>query len=149
MKNFTLVTFIAFLFMLVFSASSCKKSVAESNKPIEEIAGKWGINRIQLRLYYGGVFTKDTIIPRKPQGENFVQFDAGTKAFQYRFNSSTTDTGTYITKGTDSVIATTSSNIYRWKMLTLTSTLFTAVSTNNNDPSFPGASVETYYTLVR
>jgi hypothetical protein len=149
MKNFTLVTVIAAFFISGAVASSCKKTAAETNKPIEEIAGKWGINRIELRIYYGGVFTKDSIIPRKPQGENFVQFDAGTKAFQYRFNSTTTNLGTYVTKPTDSVVSTAGANTYPWKMLTLTAKLFTAVSTSNNDPGFPGAMVETYYTFVR
>lgn len=148
MKNFTLVTVLSGILLLSFTLTSCEKTEAEGNKSIEAIAGKWAIERIQLRIYYGGVFSKDTIVPRKPQKENFVQFDDASKIFQYRFNSGVTDAGTYVLKGTDSIIST-ASQVYRWKMLTLTDVLFTARNTNNSDPSFPGATVETYYTFVR
>ncbi len=148
MKNFTLVTVLSGILFLSFIITSCTKTEAEGNKPVEAIAGKWAIERIQLKIYYGGVFFKDTIVPRKPQRENFVQFDDPTKGFQYRFNSAVTDVGTYTLKSTDSIIST-ASNIYRWKMLTLTDVLFTARNTNTNDPAFPGATVETYYTFVR
>ena len=103
---------------------------------------------MQLRLYYGGVFSKDTIIKQTPKPENFVNFSADA-GFEYKFNSSTSDIGTYQFASIDSVISNTPAKIYRWKMLTLTNTLFTTVSTSNNNPSFPGATVETYYTLVR
>jgi len=149
MRNFTPVTVLVSIILFSMSVASCTKSEPGVNKPIEAIAGKWAINRIQLKLYYGGVFLKDTIVPRAPKGENFVQFDDATKVFQYRFNSTVTDVGTYVLKGADSVISTTAFSVYRWKMLTLTDVLFTASSTSNNDPAFPGATVETYYTFVR
>jgi hypothetical protein len=148
MKNFTLVTVLSGILLLSIITTSCKKTEQEGNKPLTTIAGRWGINRIQLKIYYGGVFFKDSIIPRAPQKENFVRFDDPTKAFQYRFNAAVTDIGTYTLKGEDSIIAT-ASKIYNWKMLTLTDVLFTARNTNNNDLSFPGATVETYYTFTR
>ena len=119
------------------------------DKPKEEQSiGQWNINRIQLRIYYNNVFSKDTIVPQKYLPKNFVQFDA-PDAFQYCFSSTTINSGTYQWKGTDSLIATTPSKIYRWKMLTLTDVLFTVMSTSTNDPAFPGAKVETYQTFVR
>lgn len=148
MKNFTLVTVLSGILLLSIITTSCKKTAAEGNKPIEAIAGRWDINRIQLKIYYGGVFFKDSIVPRQPQKENFVKFDNPGNTFQYRFNSAVTDMGTYTLKGTDSIIST-ASKIYNWKMLTLTDVLFTARNTNSSDPSFPGATVETYYTFVR
>ncbi len=148
MKNFT--TVIVFAAILTFSLllSACTKQEADVNKPIDSVVGKWQFNRIQLKLYYGGVFNKDTIIPRMTQGENFLLLEPN-KNWQYRYNSRTADAGTYSFAGTDSIIAVTGSTTYRWKMLTLTDILFTAVSTSNSDPSFPGATVETYYTFYR
>lgn len=147
MKNFTLVTVLSGILLLSISITSCSKSEADTNKPIESIAGQWMINRVQLKLYYGAVFYKDTIISNG--GAYTVNFNNSTQAFSYKYKSPVTETGTYITKGTDSVIATTSTSTYRWKMLTLTDVLFTARNTSNNDPAFPGATVETYYTFVR
>ena len=119
------------------------------DKPKEQqVVGTWSINRIQLRLYYSGIFYKDTIIPQIALPTNFVSFDA-TNNFQYCFNSAAIDNGAYQFIGADSLISTTPSNIYRWKMLTLTDVLFTVMSTSTNDPAFPGAKVETYQTFVR
>ncbi|GAB2809231.1 hypothetical protein [Ferruginibacter profundus] len=129
--------------------SSCAKKDTSTSKPKEEqVIGTWSINRIQLKLYYSGSFYKDTIIPQKALPKNFVQFDAGA-SFMYCFNSAAVNSGTYQWKGADSLISTTPSTIYRWKMLTLTDVLFTVMNTSTNDPAFPGAKVETYQTFVR
>jgi hypothetical protein len=149
MKNFTPVTLLSALFILCIAVTSCKKEEAAVNKPLAAVSGRWFIERIQLRLYNGSVFVKDSIVPRAPKGSNFLDMDDATKAFQYRFNSYTTDIGTYVLKGTDSIIATTPANVYRWKMLTLTDEIFTARNVRSNDPSFPGMKVETYYTFAR
>jgi hypothetical protein len=149
MKNLVAVSvlFVNIVLVSCFFAS-CAKPDTSSNKPKEEqIVGSWSINRIQLKLYYGGIFYKDTIIPQTPKPTNFVQFDAGG-SFQYCFNSTTADAGIYQFIGTDSLISNTSTNIYRWKMLTLTDVLFTVMNTST-DPAYPGASVETYQTFVR
>jgi hypothetical protein len=119
------------------------------DKPKETLVqGTWSINRIQMKIYYNGVFNKDSIVPQKALPKNYVQFDGSTD-FYYCFNSPSINSGTYQFKGADSVISTTPSKIYRWKMLTLTDALFTVVSTSTTDPSFPGAKVETYQTFVR
>ena len=101
---------------------------------------------MQLKLYYAGVFAKDTIIPQTPMPENYVKFDA-TDHFEYRFNTGTIDTGSYHFIGADSIISTSASKTYRWKILTLYSFIFTMMNTSTS-PAFPGATVETYYTLV-
>lgn len=149
MKNLITAAVLLTFVITISCFSSCTKPDTSSDKPKEELVmGQWSINRIQLRLYYSGIFYKDTIIPQVYLPKNFVEFDAGNN-FQYCFNSSTINTGTYQFSGADSVISTTPSNIYRWKMLTLTDVLFTVMSTSTNDPAFPGAKVETYQTFVR
>ena len=148
MKNLApvAIVFAGSVFLSVFNLS-CSKSNNTANLSNEQMAvGRWNINRIQLRLYYNGIFSKDTIIPQTPMPENFIQFDAAGN-FEYRFNTASIDAGTYRFNGIDSIISTTSNNIYRWKILTLTGYLFTMMNTSSN-PSFPGAIVETYYTLV-
>lgn len=147
MKNFTLVTVLSGILLSSFLFTSCKKDEAASNKSIDAIAGNWYINRVQVKLYYGGVFLKDSILSNG--GANTASFDNGTQLFTYKYKSAVAETGTYTTKGADSVIAVSNITTYRWKMLTLTDYLFTARNTSNNDPAFPGATVETYYTFVR
>ena len=136
------------LFITGLLLSSCKKTEDTSTVPKEQLViGKWNINRMQLKLFYGGVFLKDTIIQQTPHPENFVQFQAGG-GFEYRFNTTTSDFGTYQFVGADSVIANVTTKTYRWKMLTLTNQLFTVMNTST-DPGFPGATVEFYQTLVK
>lgn len=148
MKSFTPVIVLAAIISFITILSGCGKSTPDVNKPIEATEGKWLIARIQMRIYYSGVFNKDTIVPPKIQGENSL-FLEPTKVFKYRYNSTIIDTGTYAYVGSDSVVAVTSTKTYRWKMLTLTDLLFTTRSTSTNDPAFPGATVETYYTFIR
>lgn len=129
--------------------NSCSKSDDSSNLPKEQqIVGQWGINRVQLKLYSGSTFLKDTIIPNTPKPKNYIIFGSDG-SFEYKYNTTTSNIGTYQFAGADSVIATTSGGTYRWKMLTLTNVLYTQVNTSTNDPAFPGLKVETYYTLTR
>jgi hypothetical protein len=129
--------------------TSCTKPDTSSDKPKEELVlGYWAIQRVQLKIYYNNVFFKDTIPKQNSVPKNYVQFDPG-KDFQYLLSAPVANQGTYEFKGADSLIATTPSKIYRWKMLTLTDLLFTVMSTSTNDPAYPGAKVETYQTFVR
>jgi uncharacterized membrane protein len=151
MKNLTTlaVLFVSIVTLSCFISSCGKKDAAATNKPKEEgVIGSWWINRIQQKIYYNGTFYKDTIIPQTAKPKNFVQFDA-TKDFLYCFNSTVINTGNYQFKGADSIISTTPAAIYRWKLLTLTDVLFTVMSTSTNNPSYPGAKVETYQTFIR
>jgi hypothetical protein len=150
MKNLYSATLL-FVGIVIVSCfiSSCEKKDTSTPKPQEEaVLGNWFIERIQLRIYYNNVFFKDSILARYPKPKNFVELDA-SKNFQYCFNTTGINNGTYQLKGTDSLISSTPSKIYRWQILTLTDVLFTVKSTSTNDPAFPGAKVETYHTLVK
>ena len=149
MKTFIPLTalFTATLFLCLFN-TSCKKEDKDHSGPKETlIVHSWTINRIQLKLFNGSVFVKDTILKQTPKPRNFAAFGADM-SFEYCFNSMTKDPGTYVFKGADSIIATAASGTYRWKLLMLTDQLFTTMTTTNNDPDFPGYKVERYYTLV-
>lgn len=133
---------------MVILTNSCTKAKDTSGIPKETLAvGKWNINRMQLRIYYAGTFSRDTIIPQTPLPENYVQFDA-SGGFQYKFNTANADMGTYQFVGVDSLIAISATKTYNWKWLTITDVLFTCMTTGTS-PAFPGATVETYYTLVK
>lgn len=145
---FKALLFIAGLFSVSLLTNSCAKADHSADVPKEQqVVGKWNINRIQLKIYMGGVFIKDTILNQTPKPENFVSFSA-TGGFEYRFNTTISDVGTYEFGGAGSLISNSSPNTYNWTMLTLTSVLFTVVS-KGTDPAFPGAFVERYQTFVR
>jgi hypothetical protein len=138
----------ALLILFVYSFISCSKSNGDQSLFEKQYAtGDWYINRIQLKYYSGGNFVRDSILPYIPVPKNYLSLttDGG---FAFQFNTSTPETGTYQFTGTDSLIATVTGKTYRWKMLTVIKTLFTAMSTYVN-PSNPGSTVETYYTFVR
>jgi len=136
------------LFSVSVIFSSCAKADHSADLPKEQqVVGSWFINRIQLKIYSGGVFIKDTIIPQTPKPKNFVSFDAAG-GFEYRFNSTTSDIGSYSFVGNDSIVSTSAPKNHRWKMLTLTNKLFTVV-TKTTDPAYPGAVVEEYHTFIR
>jgi hypothetical protein len=131
----------------IFSASCAKKDTSADLPKEQQVVGYWSINRIQLRIYQGGVFLKDTIVRQTPHPTNYVKFESNG-SFEYRFNTYTTDAGTYQFVGVDSVVSSSAPQNYRWKMLTLTNKLFTVVSTGS-DAAYPGAVVERYQTFVR
>ena len=142
-----LVLFACLLTVSVFT-NSCAKPDHSADKPKEQqVVGKWSINRIQLKIFVNGTFIKDTILKQSPKPENYVQFEAAG-GFEYRFNTNTSDIGTYEFAGGGLVVSNSSPNSYSWTMLTLTNVLFTVVS-KGTDPAFPGAFVERYQTFVR
>jgi len=148
MKNFISLTAVIFgLLFISVVQTSCKKDGDDVTGPMDQlIARSWYINRIQLKIYSGSSFIKDSIIPQTPQPKNFVSFGPGS-SFSYCYNTKTVDTGTYTLSG-DVVTSTTPANVYSWKVLTLTKQLFTAESTVTTDPDFPGLRVERYFTFV-
>ena len=144
---FTLIFVIAGLFSITILSNSCAKPDLSADLPKEQqVVGTWSINRIQLKLYSGSVFLKDTIL-KQTNYPNYVKFDAAGN-FEYKFNSASPDLGTYQFVGADSVASNSIPKNYRWKMLTLTTVLFTVVSAGT-DPAFPGLNVERYQTFVR
>ncbi len=135
------------LFSATIITNSCAKPDHSADLPKEQqVVGTWSINRIQLKLYSGSIFLKDTIL-LQTNHPNYVKFDANG-SFEYKFNSTLPDEGTYQFAGADSVISNSLPQNYRWKMLTLTDKLFTVVNTGA-DPAFPGLKVERYQTFVR
>jgi hypothetical protein len=57
------VLLIVGLFSISAILSSCAKPDHSADLPKEQqVVGKWNINRIQLKIYYSGVFLKDTIV---------------------------------------------------------------------------------------
>lgn len=146
--TFTSLALIVCLFSLSVLTDSYAKPDHSADLPKEQqVVGKWNINRIQLKLYSGGTFVKDTILKQTPKPENFVQFSA-TGGFEYRFNTTNSDLGTYEFGGSGSLISNSTPNTYSWTILTLTNVLFTVVS-KGTDPAFPGMFVERYQTFVR
>ena len=148
MKNLISVM-VLFMGIIVLSCfiSSCTKENTNIDKPKEQqVIGTWSINRVQLKLYYGGVFFKDTIVAQTTY-PNYVKFESNG-SFEYKFNKPAADVGTNQFTGADSVVSNVTAKIYRWKMLTLTDVLFTVMITST-DPAYPGATVETYQTFVR
>ncbi len=146
-KTFTFFGIVA-VFITGIAVSSCKKSDPAVARPKEQlIAGKWSINRVQLKGYMAGTLIKDSTVPNAPQPENFVKFD-GAGGVEYRFNKATSDFGTYSFVGTDSVSAVIAGVTYRWKNLLLTETNFNVVNTTPFS-MVPGSTVDTYQVFVR
>ncbi|MEP7255257.1 MAG: hypothetical protein ABI666_05740 [Ferruginibacter sp.] len=144
---FTPIFIIAGLFSIIIISNSCAKADHSTDLPKEQqVVGTWSINRIQLKLYSGSIFLKDTILQQNHY-PNYVKFDANG-SFEYKFNSALPDEGTYQFVGIDSVISNSIPLNYRWRMLTLTNVLFT-VFNKGTDPAFPGLTVERYQTFVR
>ncbi len=146
-KIYTSFTIACFIIISLNNVSCTKSSVAAS-APKEQLAlGHWNINRMQLKIFYNGVFAKDSIVPQVFLPENYVEFGAnGT--FKYNFNTSIPQTGTYEWTGADDLNCVTSNTTYKWKKLTLIDVLFTVMSTKT-DPALPGATIEVYQTFVK
>jgi len=140
---------IAGLFSVSAILSSCAKPDTSADLPKEQqIVGEWWINRIELNVYSGGTLMIDTILKQTPKPKNLVKFEENG-GFEFRFNTTTSNVGTYQFVGSDSIVSVTPAITYRWKMLTLTKVLLTAKSTSTNNPAYPGSTVETYYTFIR
>ncbi len=144
MKRILLLTGLA-LGMGTFSCKKGDSAVARSKE--ELIVGKWSINRVQVKGYLSGALVADSVLPNTPKPENFAKFD-GAGNIEYRFNKATSDFGTYIFKGQDSIHATIAGVLYRWKNLLLTETNMNVVNVSPY-PAIPGATAETYQTFVR
>lgn len=145
---FSALLITASLFSIIVVSGSCAKADHSADLPKEQqVVGTWTIQRIQLRIYQGGVFIKDTILKQTPHPTNYVKFDANG-GFEYRFNTYAPDAGTYQFSGSNMLVSNSLPLNYSWKMLTLTNVLFTVVS-SGSDPAYPGALVERYQTFVR
>lgn len=149
MKSFTSFALVCATFFITGLFTSCEKDETAATKSKEQlIVGTWEINRIQLKIYYGGVFTRDTILKQNPRPKNYVTFGASGE-FAYKWNLETLDAGSFQFKGADSIITTAIPDAHRFKLLTLTEDLLTLKNTYSNEPLFPGATVEKFHTLIR
>jgi hypothetical protein len=146
--TYTSMLLIAGLFSVTIFSDSCAKADTSANLPREQqVIGRWGINRIQLKIFQNGVFIKDSILKSQPKPENMVKFEADGR-FEYKFNSTTSDVGTFEFAGSGELVTKSAPKSYSWTVLTLTNELFTVVS-KGADPAFPGAYVERYQTFTR
>jgi hypothetical protein len=136
------------LTLVSISNINCKKGITDP-VTLDKAAGKWSINAIRMKVFYGSVLAKDSTIPWTPIVENYVDFD-GVSNFKYCFNSTNSKTGQYKLYQSDSVsLKFLDSNEEMWKILLLTGTNFNIEKTSTNNTSFPGATVITYQGFVR
>ena len=155
MKKHFYQTMQLFCCILLIGFFSCKKTDKAVARPKEDlIQAKWSINRIQLKFYQNGVLVKDSTVKQDPKPENFATF-SGPGAVEYRFNTTTSDMGTYAFIGADSLnstlISTGLTNINtsgRWFNQLLTETNFNVIA-RGTSPSYPGGYVEIYQSFVR
>ena len=146
-KKYLHLVYLLLCSLLLLTNFSCRKGVKEAIT-LDKAAGKWSINAIRYRIYYGTPEPKDSTVPWKPVVENFVSFD-GVSHFQYCYNSSATTGGEYAFVGSDSIDIKIGTEINRWKIQLLTSTNFNIERTSSDNNSFPGATVITYQGFVR
>ena len=132
---------------MTIMVNSCAKADHSADGTKEQlVVGKWFINRVQLKLYSGSTFVKDTIL-KLSQWPNIVTFEANG-GFQYKLNSPTADVGTYEFAAAGALVTNSIPRSYNWTTLTLTRELFTVVN-KGTDPAFPGYYVERYQTFIR
>lgn len=149
MKAILPVTALLATLVLGFSLVSCSKD-EDALPPKEQlIMGEWKIHTIQQKVYMGSTLVKDTIWKRNPRPVNIAVFGENGGDFQFKYNNSGSETGTYNWKGADSLICDVTGKTYRWKMLTITRELLTTSNKTTADPNYPGATVNTYYTFIR
>lgn len=134
---------------LGFSLVSCSKD-EDALPPKEQlIVGEWKIHTIQQKVYMGSTLVKDTIWKRNPRPVNIAVFGESGGSFEFKYNNSGSETGSYNWKGSDSLICDVTGKSYRWKLLTITRELLTTSNKTTNDPAYPGTTVNTYYTFIR
>ena len=144
MKSFKAPAFVLLL-SLLFYLPSCKKKTELSNQ--ELIAGKWKINEIRLNTFSEGILVKDSLLTANPQPENYAEFSTG-ESFTYCFNKPIADSGTYKFITNDSLYTSLGNELYKWKVLLLTSEILNVQNTRPYTP-LPGATLITYQTFVR
>jgi len=145
-KHLHLVYLLLGSFLLV-TTISCRKGVKEA-VTLDKAAGKWSINAVRYKIYYGTANAKDSTVPWKPVVENYVSFD-GVSRLEYCFNTSNSTGGEYAFAGEDSIDIKMGNDIGRWRIDLLTNTNFNIEKTSTDNNSFPGATVITYQGFVR
>jgi hypothetical protein len=134
--------------VFLLSMTSCLKKGIKDAVTLDKAAGKWSINAVRYKIYYGTPTAKDSTVPWRPVVENYVTFD-GVSRLEYNFNAPAATSGEYAFVGSDSIDLKVGTEINRWKIDLLTNTNFNIERTSNNNSSFPGATVVTYQGFVR
>ena len=145
-KNLHLIAILV-AFGAFVSANSCQKGI-KVPVTLDKAAGKWSINAIRMKVFYGTTLSKDSTVPWRPVVENYVTFD-GVSALNYCFNSETSLPGQYQFINEDSIAMQIGDENKRWKIQLLTGTNFNIESTSENNTEFPGATVVTFKGFVR
>lgn len=135
-------------FAFLLALGSCLKKGIKDAVTLDKAAGKWSINAVRYKIYYGTPTSKDSTVPWKPVIENYVSFD-GVSRLEYCFNSSTSTGGEYVFVGPDSIDIKMGGVTNRWQIDLLTNTNFNIERTSTDNNSFPGATVVTYQGFVR
>ena len=133
--------------IFLLTVSSCVKKGIKDAVTLDQAAGKWSINAIRYKIYYG-TSPKDSTVPWRPVVENYVSFD-GVSHLEYCFNSSSATGGEYSFVGKDSIDIKVGNDINRWKIDLLTNTNFNIQRTYIDNTKFPGATVVNYQGFVR
>lgn len=133
------------IFLLILSIG-CKKGITDPVN-LDKAAGKWSINAIRMKVYYGDVLYKDSTTPWNPVVENFINFD-GISSVKYCFNSAEISNGSYKMLPGDSLFLNVKEEAANWKILLLTPTNFNIERTLLNHNDFPGAKVLLYQCFV-
>lgn len=134
--------------IFLLTITGCLKKGIKEAITLDEAAGKWSINAVRYKIYYGTPEAKDSTVPWKPIVENYVSFD-GISRLEYCFNSSSATGGDYKFIGQDSIDIKVGTEINRWKIQLLTNTNFNIERTYIDNTKFPGATVVTYQGFVR
>ena len=133
--------------IFLLTITSCLKKGIKDAVTLDKAAGKWSINAVRYKIYYGTT-PKDSTVPWRPVVENYVSFD-GVSRLEYCFNASSSTGGEYAFAGSDSIDLKVGTEINRWKIDLLTNTNFNIERTSTDNNSFPGATVVTYQGFVR
>lgn len=134
--------------IFLLTISSCVKKGIKEAVTLDQAVGKWSINAIRYKIYYGTPEAKDSTVPWRPVVENYISFD-GISRLEYCFNSAAATGGEYSFVGADSIDIKVGTDINRWKILLLTNTNFNIQRTYIDNTKFPGATVITYQGFVR
>ncbi len=133
--------------IFLLTITSCFKKGIKDAVTLDKAAGKWSINAVRYKIYYGTT-PKDSTVPWRPVVENYVSFD-GISRLEYCFNTSSSTGGEYAFAGSDSIDIKVGTEINRWRIDLLTNTNFNIERTSTDNTSFPGAKVITYQGFVR
>lgn len=132
---------ILLLTTLLFSCNKLRKVSKH-----DMISGDWSIHHIYIRTYQNSNLVSDSTLPNHPQPKNYVTFNSNG-SLEYKYNSTTAETGSWELKGEDSVYATIGTKQYKWRIDLLIKTNFNVKTSSTT--SSPGKVVDNYQSFVK